>query len=115
MLSDHDIEAALLRYRVIDPPTRLGPAIAAAVFQPRTRFDSMWGPLAAAAMLAIWMAAHLVTVEEHVDPSRAQEVALVTEVIGGGENAAAYAEIAVPVIATQDSLRALAEDPWQGN
>jgi hypothetical protein len=117
MLSEDDLEAMLRRYRVGDPPSDLGSAVVAASVEGPRRFERIWGPAAAAAVLASWVAFHLGMTEPTIDRVRAQEVALVTEVLGGDENAAAYAEIVVPQSPELDLQTALAfqEDPWQEN
>jgi len=116
MLSDHDLEATLRRYRVTDPPIALGPAIVAGSVDQTSRFEWMWGPAAAAAVVVIWLAVHVAMTEAPIDPARAEEVAFVTGLLGGGPDAAAYAELVVPVPAPKpDPLVALAEDPWQEN
>jgi hypothetical protein len=52
-------------------------------------------------------------VEEPVDPARDAEVAFVTELLGGGEDASAYAQRIVPKRPFEDPSRMLREEPWQ--
>jgi hypothetical protein len=115
MLSDHDLEAALRRYRVPDPPGELGPAIVAAAsrIEATSRFEWLLGPVAAAAVLAVWFAVQVAMLEEPTDPIRDAEVAMVTEFLGGGEDAAAYAEVVVPQRPMVDPSRVFSEAPWQ--
>jgi hypothetical protein len=51
--------------------------------------------------------------EEPTDPIRDAEVAMVTEFLGGGEDAAAYAEVVVPQRPMVDPSRVFSEAPWQ--
>jgi hypothetical protein len=94
---DREIEAVLRRYGVADPPPQLARRIAAGdAFAPGTSLEWVWGPAAAAAVLAAWMALHMRGVEPERDPWRDAEVALVAEALGGGEEAIWYAEAIVP-------------------
>ena len=115
MLSDHDLEATLKRYRVADPPPGLGPAIvdAAASDGRGSRYEWVLGPAAAAALVAIWLAVQVAMVEEPADPVRDAEIAFVTEALGGGEDVRAYAERVVPQRPIADPSRMLREEPWQ--
>ena len=117
MLNDHEIEARLRRYRVADPPPDLARAIVETSVQPSHRFDWIWGPAAAVAVLVAWIAFHAAMSEPPIDPVRAQEVAFVTEVLGGDESAAAYAETVVPESPKPDLQMALMllEESWLEN
>ena len=117
MLNDHDVEAALRRYQVADPPTELAHRIAAAGDDTPRTLEWIWGPAAAAAVLAVWIAFHLGSIEPPIDEARAQEVAFVTNILGGDANAAAYAESVVPESPTPDLQMALAllEESWMEN
>jgi len=114
MLNDRDIEDALRRYRVVDPPSGLGPAIGVAV-EPPGRFEWLWGPAAAVTILAAWIAFHVGSVDTPPDPVRASQIVLITEMLGGDVYAAARAELIVPVTPQKDPLVVLAEDSWQTN
>ncbi|HEY1307072.1 MAG TPA: hypothetical protein VGF24_26135 [Vicinamibacterales bacterium] len=114
MLSDRDIEDVLRRYRVVDPPSGLGSAIDAAI-DASGRFEWIWGPAAAIGILAAWIGLQAGSVDTHSDPNRASEIAVVTEMLGGDEYAAARAELIVPRTTQLDPLVALAEDRWQTN
>lgn len=115
MLSDHDLDSVLRRYRVPDPPSELGPAVVAAAsrIEAVSRFEWLWGPIAAAAVLAVWFAVQVAMLEEPTDPIRDAEVALVTEFLGGGDDAAAYADLVVPERPMEDPRKLLAEELWQ--
>lgn len=115
MLSDHDLEATLKRYRVADPPAGLGPTIVegTTTADGRSRYEWVWGPAAAAAIVALWVSVQVAMVEEPVDPARDAEVAFVTELLGGGEDASAYAQRIVPKRPFADPSRMLREEPWQ--
>ena len=117
MLNDHEIEARLRRYRVADPRTDLAHTIIASSVEPAYRFDWIWGPAAAAAVLVAWITFHVATFEPSIDPVRAQEVAFVTEALGGDESAAAYAETVVPESPKPDLQMALMllEESWLEN
>jgi hypothetical protein len=117
MLNDHEIEARLRRYRVTDPPPDLAHTIVAASVEPSDRFDWIWGPATAAAVLVAWIAFHVATSEPQIDAVRAREVAFVTEVLGGDESAAAYAETVVPESPKPDLQMALMllEELWLEN
>jgi hypothetical protein len=115
MLNDDDIARALQRYRVVDPPSTLASSMVAAAFDIPGRFEWLWGPAAAAAVLAAWIVIQLAMVEAPRDPIRDEEVAFVTEMLGGDEAAAAYAEIVVPDPPKQDALLAMTEEPWREN
>lgn len=115
MLSDHDLEAALKRYRVADPPSGLGPAIVegAARAERESKYEWIWGPAAAAAIVALWLSVQIAMAEEPVDPVREAEVAFIAESLGGGEDARAYAELIVPKQPIVDPSRVFEEEPWQ--
>jgi hypothetical protein len=115
MLNDHDLESALRRYRVTDPPSELAPSVVAATSRIETasRFEWLWGPIAAAAVLAVWFAMQVAMLEEPTDPIRDAEVAFVTQLLGGGEDAAAYAERIVPRRPIEDPTKVIEEEPWQ--
>jgi len=114
MLNDRDIEEVLRRYRVVDPPSGLGPAIGVAI-EPPGRFEWLWGPAAAVTILAAWIAFHVGGVDTPPDPVRASQISLITEVLGGDAYAAARAELIVPRTTQRDPLVALAEDRWPTN
>ena len=117
MLNDHDVESALRRYQVADPPTELAQRVVAASNDVPRRLEWIWGPAAAAAVLAVWIAFHFGSIEPPIDEVRAQEVAFVTEILGGDANAAAYAETVVPESPKPDLQMALMllEESWQEN
>jgi len=114
MLSEGDLESLLKRYRVADPSTDLGPTILAEAARIANGSDLAWtwGPLAAAALVVVWLAAQVAMTDAAADPVRDAEVAFVAEILGGGEDAAAYADLVVPVGTVDDPIGALAEDPW---
>jgi hypothetical protein len=113
MLSD-DVERTLQRYRAVDPPTGLQWTVVAATVDVTGRFEWIWGPAVAAAVLASWVGVQLAMAESPRDPIRDEEVAFVAKMLGGDENAAAYAERVVPKTPTQDALPAI-EDRWLQN
>jgi hypothetical protein len=115
MLSDDDLERALQRYRVVDPPSGFESTIVTAGLGAPSRFEWLWGPAAAAVVLAIWIGVQLAMAEPRRDPIRDEEVASVTEMLGGDENAAAYAEFVVPQPPRQRALSAGPEDQWLEN
>jgi hypothetical protein len=102
-MTDEDVEAVLQRYRLREPPSGLAARIAA-VTSRTSGGDLHWlcGPAAAAAVLAAWIAAHVATLEPERDAMRDAEVAFASEVLGGGEDAFRYAELALPVITAED-------------
>ena len=114
MLTDDELERALQRYQVVDPPNGFESAILTAILRAPARLEWLWGPAAAAAVLAIWIGARLAPAESPRDPARDEEVAFVTEILGGDDTAAAYAELIVPEPPEQDALRAI-EDQWLQN
>jgi hypothetical protein len=114
MLSDDDLERALQRYRVVDPPSGFELAIVGVALSAPRRFEWLWGPAAAAAVLAIWFSIQLSLTKSQGNPIRDEAVASVTEMLGGGENAAAYAEFVVPQPPKQDASLPL-EDGWREN
>ena len=93
-MNDTDIEKALRRYRVIAPPPSL--ALRVVAWQRERRASHAWGALAAAAVVAIWVSIQAVTRVSISDPVRENDLAVVVEVLGGGENARQYAEEIVP-------------------
>jgi hypothetical protein len=93
-MRDEDIEASLRRYRVVDPPADLHQRIHA---RDETLVGHAWGALTAAAVLVIWLGVHAAAGEPMSDPVREAEVAVVADVLGGGEDARRYAEILVSV------------------
>jgi hypothetical protein len=95
-MRDEDIEASLRRYRVVDPPAALHQRIHAFA-ETRGASGHVWGVLTAAALLVIWLGAHAVAEEPMSDPARLAEIALVADVLGGGEDARRYAEAVVSV------------------
>jgi hypothetical protein len=115
MLSDDDLERALKRYRVADPPSDFESTIVASAFEVAGRFEWMWGPAAAATVLAAWIGLHIATADSPSDPVRDQEVAFVTQMLGGDENAATYAELVVPQQPKRDALGERPEDQWREN
>lgn len=114
MLSEDDLERALQRYRVVDPPRELASVVVAATLDVPGRFEWLWGPAAAAAVLALWIGIQIATAESPRDPIREEEVAVVIQMLGGDDNAAAYAELVVPQPAKQDALL-IVEDQWRAN
>jgi hypothetical protein len=65
-------------------------------------------------VLAAWIGIQYAMAESPGDPVRDEEVAFVTEMLGGDDNAAAYAELVVPQTPKQDALPAI-EDQWLQN
>lgn len=114
MLSDDDLEGALQRYRVVDPPRELASMVVAATVDVPGRFEWLWGPAAASAVLVVWIGIQIATAESPSDPIRDEEVAFVTQMLGGDENAAAYAELVVPQPPKQDALL-MVEEQWPAN
>lgn len=92
-MSEMDLETMLRRYCVASPSPSLGRTIAART-SARDR-GHLWGVLAAASVVAIWLAAHLARVTMS-DLLREREVAIVTAALGGGDDARQYAEHIVP-------------------
>jgi hypothetical protein len=114
MIEDDDLEVRLRRYRLGDPPPDLRRAVIAAAEE---RVDSrergsIWAPVAAAAILVAWAAIHMSNVEVEPDPLRDAEVALVAEVLGGGEEALRYAELVVPRRHMEEPMTVPLEVPW---
>jgi len=114
MLRDNDVERTLRRYWVGDPPSELQSAVVAAAVDVPGRFEWLWGPAAAAVVLATWAAIQLAMAESPRDSIRDEEIAFVAKMLGGDETAAAYAELVIPKTPTQGVLRAI-EDQWLQN
>jgi len=111
-MNDEELEATLRRYRLVDPPADLGDSAIAAA-EARTRsYGHGWGAAAAAAVLALWFAAHAASWEPQGDPARDAEVAFVADILGGGEDALRYAELAVPRREPDVDLATRVEEPW---
>lgn len=98
MLTDDGLETLLRRYRVGNPTPGLEQAIVTTASQLRSPPPWSWivGPAAAAATLVAWLGGHLVTMDRSEDPVRAAEVDRVADLLGGGDEARAYAEQVVP-------------------
>jgi len=114
MTEDDDLEGRLRRYRLGEPPADLRRAVMAAISEhdgSRER-GSIWAPLAAAAILVAWIGAQMSTAEIETDPLRAAEVALVADLLGGGEEAMRYAELVVPERIVEEPTPELMEEPW---
>jgi hypothetical protein len=111
---DDELEVRLRRYRLGDPPADFRRAVMAAVNErggSRER-GSIWAPIAAAAILVAWIGAQMSTVEIEPDPLRDAEVALITEFLGGTEQARRYAEIVVPTRESDEPINVPMEVPW---
>jgi len=115
VLTDEDLERALQRYQVVNPPGRLESAIVSATLNVAGRFGWLWGPAAAVVVVAIWIGIQLAMADAPADPLRDEEVTFVTQILGGGETAAAYADLVVPRREKPDPLRAGMEDRWPEN
>jgi len=111
-MNDEALEAALRRYRVADAPVELGETVMTATEARARPFSHVWGAAAAAAVLALWFAAHAATREPEADPAREAEVAFVAESLGGGEDALRYAQLVVPERAPDVRLAQPVEVPW---
>lgn len=105
---DADLEELLRRYRLVSPPPSLADRIAASAVAPGP--GHVWGAVAAAAIAAIWVAAHAAAREPVSDPVRERDVAAVTAALGGGEEMRQYAEQVVPRSETR--LKSPLEMPW---
>jgi hypothetical protein len=114
MTHDDDLEGTLRRYRPRAPGADLRSRILAAgeADAGRSRFEWIWGPAAAAAILVLWFAAHASQIEPEPDPLRDAEVAVIAEILGGGEDAIAYAELAVPRRNMSVPIPLAMEDAW---
>jgi hypothetical protein len=115
MLSDRDLEVRLARYRVAGPAPALRTAIVARAPEGT---DSLswgwwWGPVAAGAVVALWLGITVARVEEPDDAVRAAEVAFIAELLGADEEAAGYAELLVPPLPLDDPLKAVMEGRWR--
>jgi len=115
MLTDDDLERALERYRVVEPPIALESAITAATLDVPGQLEWMWGPVAAATVLAAWIGIHIATADSASDPVRDHEVEFVRQILGGDANAAAYAEWVVPQPPRPDAPGERPDDQWLKN
>ena len=113
MIEDDDLEVRLRRYRLGDPPPDLRRAVIVTVDERVSRDrGSIWAPLTAAAILVAWIGAHILNAEVEPDPERDAEVALITESLGGSEEARRYAEFVVPMRESDEPITVPMEVPW---
>lgn len=114
MMNDSQIEAVLRRYRVADPPVGLRLAIARATVNVArvSPFAWMWGPAAAAAIVAAWLAIQFAILDQPADRVRDADVAFVGEVLGDGADAAAYVDLVAPRREEDRAVDALMGEPW---
>lgn len=91
-MTDDDLERTLRRYRPGDPQADLRARVLAAAQEP-AEISWYWGPLAAAAILTLWVAAHTWRIEPERDPAREAAIAMMTEALGGGEDVRRYVEL----------------------
>ena len=113
-MHDDEIEATLRRYRTRDPHADLRRRVleaGAPDVAPR-QVPWFWGPLSAAAILMLWLAAHASRIEAERDPLREADVALVAEALGGGEEAVRYAELIVPHPVPEAPIPITMEQAW---
>jgi hypothetical protein len=109
-MNDDDLEKTLRRYRVVEPPAFLASRITTA---PQSQGPGhVWGALAAAAIAAIWVAAHATMRDSVPDPVRERDVSAVTEALGGGEEMRQYAEEIVPRRQTTFAAEWPVETSW---
>jgi hypothetical protein len=93
-MNDADLENVLRRYCLVNPsPSLAGRITASAAARGAGHF---WGAVAAAAVVAIWFAAHAAARDTVSDPVRERDVAAVAAALGGGEEMRQYAEQVVP-------------------
>lgn len=101
-MSEHDVEQALRRYRVVAPADALRARILAGTTSPAAvRLGALDYALAAAAamLLAVWVGtgpAQLETRESAAEAARRRAVEQLTVELGGDEDARQFAELAVP-------------------
>jgi hypothetical protein len=107
-MHDADLEKVLRRYRLVDPPSSLATRIAASRIS--SDHGHVWGAIAAAAVAAVWVAAHAAATEPVSDPIRERDVAAVAAALGGGEEMRQYAEQVVP--RSETSLESALEMSW---
>ena len=93
-MTDDDLERTLRRYRPGDPRADLRARVLASA-QATPDIAWYWGPLAAAAILTLWVAAHTWRIEPERDPVREAAIAEMTEALGGGEDVRRYVELAM--------------------
>ena len=103
-MTDDELERTLRRYRPLDPRTDLRARVLAAAQEAPGEIAWYWGPLAAAAILTVWVAAHTWRIEPERDPMREAAIAMMTEALGGGEDVRRYVELTT-------SSEALEEQP----
>ena len=72
----------------------------------------IWGAIAAAAILVMWVAAHAAARDSMPDPIRERDVAAIVDALGGGEDARRYAEAVVPRRETRLTIDPPAEASW---
>ena len=91
-MTDDDLERTLRKYRPSDPQADLRARLLTAAREPAD-IAWYWGPLAAAAILTLWVAAHTWRIEPERDPVREAAIAMMTEALGGGEETRRYLEL----------------------
>jgi hypothetical protein len=112
VLTDEELESTLRRFAIGDPPPGLRASVlSAAETAPNRQPGWWWGPLAAAAILVLWLSVTIGGGDEPVDPLREAEVALAAEILGGGREALVLAEWMVPERPAEESWRT-AEQLW---
>ena len=104
-MNDDELESLLQRFAVRGP----NPELREAILAPRGP-AALWGPVAAAAILVVWLVAQAARIEPDSDPMREAAVESIAAALGGGENATRYAEAAV--WSAVDLAPADPEEPW---
>jgi hypothetical protein len=94
-MHDDELEATLRRYRAREPSAELRARVLVAAEEETAEIPWYWGPIAAAAILFLWFAAHASRIEPERDPLREAAIALMTETLGGGEDVRRYVEVAL--------------------
>jgi hypothetical protein len=92
-MTDDDLERTLGRYRPRDPQPDLRARVMASAQEAQWEIPWYWGPLAAAAILALWLGVLTWRIEPERDPDRDAAIAMMTDVLGGGETARRYVEL----------------------
>jgi hypothetical protein len=110
-MDDNEIEATMRRYRAADPPDGLGERVRT-LDSPDRHSDHLWGAVAAAAVVALWLASHAAARTPTPDPLRAAQVGLVADVLGGSDQARGYADLVVPHRDPLAELSVSMGEPW---
>lgn len=89
---DDDLERTLRRYRPRESQPDMRARVLAAANAP-AEIAWYWGPLAAAAILTLWVGVLTWRVEPERDPVREAALATMTEALGGGDDVRRYLEL----------------------